>query len=72
MTHLEGGFCLRWIQNSDRGNGPNPRSMVNTALPGPPGTVLYQDYYGAHIERKTASHVMMLWKHKPLDHNDAL
>jgi hypothetical protein len=52
MTHLEGGFCLRWIQNFDRGNGPNPRSMVNTALPGPPGTVVYQDYYGGHYRKE--------------------
>jgi hypothetical protein len=27
---------------------------------------------GATIERKTAAHVMMLWKCKPLNQNDAL
>jgi hypothetical protein len=26
----------------------------------------------ATIERKTAAHVMMLWKYKPLDPDDAL
>jgi hypothetical protein len=40
-------LCFRWIQNSDRGNGPDPRSMLNTALPGSPRAMVYQDYYGS-------------------------
>jgi hypothetical protein len=44
----------------------------NAALPGAPGTAVYQDYYGGHYRRKTAPHVMMLWKYKPLDQDDAL
>jgi hypothetical protein len=45
-------FCLRWIQNPDRGNGPDPRSMLNTALPGSPRAMVYQYYYGGHYRKK--------------------
>jgi hypothetical protein len=45
-------FFFRGIQNPDRDNGPNPRSMVNIALPGSPGTVVYQDYYGGHYRKE--------------------
>jgi hypothetical protein len=65
-------FCLRWIQKSDRGNGPNPRSMLNIAPSGSPGVMVYKTIMETIIERKTASHVMMLWKYKPLDQDDAL
>jgi hypothetical protein len=63
MTCLEGGFLPWWIQNFDRGNGPSLRSMLNTSLPGPP--VLRS--VGTIIERKMASHIMMLWKYKRLN-----
>jgi hypothetical protein len=53
-------FFLRWIQNPDRGNGPNSKNMLNIALPGSPGATVYQDYIKAIIKRKMATHVMML------------
>jgi hypothetical protein len=65
-------FCLRWIQNSDRGNKPNPRSIVNIALSGSLVLQSIRTIREAIIERKTAAHVMMLWKYKPLDQGDAL
>jgi hypothetical protein len=43
-------FCFRWIQNSDKGNGPNPRILVNIALPGSLGAVVYQDYCKSHYK----------------------
>jgi hypothetical protein len=60
MTCWRVVFCLRWIQNSDGDNGPNPRSMLNTALPGSPGAAAYQNYYKGCYKRKMATHVMML------------
>jgi hypothetical protein len=60
MTRLEVVFCLRWIQNPDRGNGPNSKNMLNIALPVSPGAVVYQNYYKGHYKRKTATHVIML------------
>jgi hypothetical protein len=44
--------------------------MPDTTLPKAPGTAVLQDYYGNHC-RKTVAHVMVLWKYKPLDPNDA-
>jgi hypothetical protein len=44
-------------------NRPNPRSMLNTALPGPPGIVVYQDYYGGHCRKEnglTGSDAMLI------------
>jgi hypothetical protein len=49
-------FCFRWIQNPDRGNGPNPRNMINIALPGSPGAAVYEDYYKDCYKRKMATH----------------
>jgi hypothetical protein len=46
--------------------------MLNTALPGPLVLWSIKTIMEAIIERKTAVHVMMLWKHKLLDHDDAL
>jgi hypothetical protein len=53
-------FCFRWIQNPDRDNGPNSKNMLDIALPGTPGAVVYQNYYKGHYKRKTAIHVIML------------
>jgi hypothetical protein len=36
-----------------------------------PSTVVLQNHYGSHY-RKTAAHVMMLWKYEPLHQDDAL
>jgi hypothetical protein len=59
---------LRQIQNPDRGRGPCPGSMFNITLLGPPGIAVNQDHYNeATIERKMATHIMMLWKYKPLN-----
>jgi hypothetical protein len=61
-----------WIQNADRGNGPNSRNMLNIALSGSPGATGYQDYYGGHYRKEKGCACMMLWKYKPLDQGDAL
>jgi hypothetical protein len=56
-------FCLRWIQNPDRGNGPNSKNMLNIALPGSPGAAVYQDYYkGCYIKENgcTCNDVMKI------------
>jgi hypothetical protein len=45
-------FCLRWIKNPDRGNGPNSKNMLNSALPCSPGAVVYQNYYKVVIKEK--------------------
>jgi hypothetical protein len=50
----------------------NLGSVSDVTLPGPPGTAVGQDHYGGPTERKMASHVMMLWKYKPLNQDDAL
>jgi hypothetical protein len=41
------------------------------ALPGPPVSSVSSIIKGM-VERKTASHVMMLWKNKLLNQDDAL
>jgi hypothetical protein len=45
-------FCLRWIQNPDRGNGPNSKNVLKIVLPGSPGAVVYQDYYKGHYKKE--------------------
>jgi hypothetical protein len=42
--------------------------MPDITLPNP----LLQDHMETTIERKTAAHVMTLWKYKPLDQDNAL
>jgi hypothetical protein len=66
-------FCLRWIQNFDRGNRPNPKSML-LILPCLVPLVLrsIRTIMEAIKERKMASHVTTLWKYKPLDQDDTL
>jgi hypothetical protein len=68
VTCWEDG-CLPWV---DKGDGPCPGSMFNIILPGSPGIAVYQDHYGGHYRRKTVTHVMMLWKYKPIDQDGAL
>jgi hypothetical protein len=63
-------LCLGRIQNPDRGNGPCPGRILNITLPGSPG-IAVRTIMKATIEIKTASHVMRLWKYKPLN-QDAL
>jgi hypothetical protein len=50
---------------------PCRRSLPDITLPNPPGTAVLQNHYGSHY-RKTAAHVMTLWKYNPLDQDDAL
>jgi hypothetical protein len=45
-------FYLRWIQNPDRGNEPHSKNILNIALPGSPGAVLYQDHYKGCSKKK--------------------
>jgi hypothetical protein len=52
-------FCLRLIQNLDRGNGPNSKKKLNIVLPGSPDAVVYPNYYKGHY-KKMATHVIML------------
>jgi hypothetical protein len=40
------------MKNPDRGNGPNPRSMLNIALPGSSGAAVYQDCYKGRYRKK--------------------
>jgi hypothetical protein len=47
-------FCFRWIKNPDRGNGPNPRSIFNIALPGPSAAAVYQDYYKGYYKKENS------------------
>jgi hypothetical protein len=63
---------LRQFQNPDRGNGLNPGNILNITMPGSPGIAVFQDHYGGHYIKKKATHVMMLWKYKPLNQDDAL
>jgi hypothetical protein len=65
-------FCFRWIQNSERGNRPNPRSTLILTCLAPFVLWSIRTIMEAITERKTAVHVMMQWKYKPLDQNDAL
>jgi hypothetical protein len=46
--------------------------VPDVTLPGSPGIAIYQDHYGGHYRKKIASHVMMLWKYKVLNEDDAL
>jgi hypothetical protein len=60
------------IQNPDKSGGSNPGSVSDVTLP---DSLLLQSIrivMEAITERKTASHVMMLWKYKPLSQDDAL
>jgi hypothetical protein len=60
----------RWGQDLNRDSVSCLRCMPDTTLPKAPGTAVLQDCYGNHC-RKTVAHVMVLWKYKPLDPNDA-
>jgi hypothetical protein len=65
-------LCLGRIQNSDRSSGSDLVRVPDVTLPGSPGIAIYQDHYGGHYRKKIASHVMMLWKYKVLNEDDAL
>jgi hypothetical protein len=46
---FEGWFsALGGFKNPDRDNGLNSKVMLNIALTGSPGAVVYQDYYTGH------------------------
>jgi hypothetical protein len=64
-------LCLGWIQDPDRGDGSCVGNMFDTTLPGSLGIAVYQDHYRGHYRKETAAHVMMLWKYKPLNQDDA-
>jgi hypothetical protein len=32
-------------------NGPNPKNMLYTALPGSPDIMVYKDYYSGHYKK---------------------
>jgi hypothetical protein len=64
-------FCLRWIQNSDRGNRSNSRRLILPCL-APLVLRSIRTIMESVIGRKTAAYVMMLWKYKSLDQGDAI
>jgi hypothetical protein len=65
-------LCLGLIQDPDRGVALvfGACLMLSCLVP----LVLWsiRTIMEATIERKTATHVMMLWKYKPLNQDDAL
>jgi hypothetical protein len=58
------------IQNPPKCYAFDFRRLPGFALPGPHDCNC--DPIEATVERETASHVMMLWKYKPLNQDDAL
>jgi hypothetical protein len=47
-------------------------ACFNITLPGSLSVVVYYNHYGGHYRKKTATHIMRLWKYKPLNQDDAL
>jgi hypothetical protein len=72
MTCLEVG-SLPWAgSRPDRGIDSCLGSMFNSA---PLGSLVLQSIrtiMEATVERETVAHVMLLWKYKPLNQDDAL
>jgi hypothetical protein len=60
------------IQNPHKCYAFDFRGLPGFALPGPPILRTVSSVIKATDERKTVSHVMMLWKYKPLNQDDAL
>jgi hypothetical protein len=65
-------LCLGWTQDPNRGNGSYLGSMFNITLPGSLSIVISQDHYGDHYPKEITTPVMMLWKYRPLNQDDAL
>jgi hypothetical protein len=65
-------LCPGGIQNSERSGGSNPGSVSDVTLPGSPELWSIRTTTEATIERKMSAHIMMLWKYKPLNQDDAL
>jgi hypothetical protein len=71
--YLEDGFQLLGIQNPHKCYAFGFRGLPGFALPGPPDYIRsVSSLIEATLERKMASHVMMLCKYKPLNQDDAL
>jgi hypothetical protein len=65
-------LCLGWIQDPDRGSDSCLGSMFDVTLLVPLVLQSIRTIMEAAIERKTAAHVIMLWKYRPLNQDDAL
>jgi hypothetical protein len=64
-------LCLGQIQIPNRGHGSSLGSMFDDTLPDSLGISVYQDHYGGYYRKNTTTHIMMLWKYKPLNQDDA-
>jgi hypothetical protein len=63
-------LCLGQIQDPDGVMALG--SLFDVILSGFLVILFYQDHYVGHYIMKRATHVMMLWKYKPLNQDDAL
>jgi hypothetical protein len=71
---LFGGWfsTLGGIQNPHKCYAFDLRGLPGFALPGPPIVRSVSSLIEVTVQRKTASHVIMLWKYNPLNQDDAL
>jgi hypothetical protein len=65
-------FSLGQIQDPDRGNGSCLGGIFNITCLVPLALWSISTIMKTTIEIKTAAYVMMLWKYKPLNQDDAL
>jgi hypothetical protein len=70
--YLADGFQLWGIQNPHKCYAFDFRGLPGFVLPAPLIVRSVSSLIKATVERKTASPVMMLWKYKPLNQDDAL